>query len=130
MTHHHRPLSPHVGIYRWQITNTLSILHRVSGVALFIGSFVLAAWLWTAAYDGAMFKCLKQLLATPVGLALLGGFSAAFYYHLGNGIRHLCWDTGRGFALSNVTRSGWFNLLFTLAATAVTWWLVCPYLQG
>ncbi|MBY0354548.1 MAG: succinate dehydrogenase, cytochrome b556 subunit [Rickettsiales bacterium] len=116
-----RPLSPHLGIYRWQISNSLSILHRLTGVALSGGSLVLAVWLWCAAYAPEAHAMLHQFFATPFGLFMLVGWSVAFYYHLATGIRHLFWDVGVGFSLPVMTRSGQFVVIFTLCATAGTW---------
>lgn len=112
-----RPLSPHVGIYRWQITNTLSILHRITGVALSAGTAVLAAWLWAAAYDGAYFDAWQDFFISPIGVLMLMGWVFCFFYHLANGIRHLFWDIGRGFALQTVTKSGLLVVAFALIAT-------------
>ena len=125
-----RPLSPHVGIYRWQITNTLSILHRLTGIALSIGACFLVAWLWAAAYDGAYFEMWQSFLVSPLGMIMLVCWTAAFYYHLGNGIRHLFWDAGKGFALPNVTRSGVCVVLFAIISTGISWWYICSHMIG
>jgi succinate dehydrogenase / fumarate reductase cytochrome b subunit len=125
-----RPLSPHLSIYSWQITNTLSILHRLTGVVLSVGVIFLTAWLWAAAYNGEYFHAWQSFFAGPIGLIMLFGWSAAFYYHLGNGIRHLFWDAGKGFALPNVTKSGLFNVAFAAIATAVTWVVVFTSILG
>ena len=101
-----RPLSPHLGIYRWQITNTLSILHRMTGFGLTLGLIPLALWLWGAAYNAALFDCINQLANTVIGMLMLFGWTLAYFYHLGNGIRHLNWDLGRGFKLNEVRNSG------------------------
>ena len=116
-----RPLSPHVGIYRWQITNTMSILHRISGVGLALGLIPLAAWLWAVAYDASLFDCLAGLFASILGKLMLMGWTLAFFYHLGNGLRHLNWDMGKGFNLDEVLASGRVAIAFALAATALTW---------
>jgi succinate dehydrogenase / fumarate reductase cytochrome b subunit len=89
-----RPTSPHLSIYRKQISSVLSILHRLTGIALFAGTAVIVVWLWTIAYAPDLFSALRELLASPVGQICLLGWTAAFYYHLGNGIRHLFWDAG------------------------------------
>lgn len=123
-----RPLSPHVGIYRWQISNTLSILHRLSGIALSIGATAMVLWLWAAAYDGVLFRCIRDFFGGPFGTAMLVGWSAAFYYHLGNGIRHLFWDIGRGYSLPTMTKSGWLVLVFAASATGLTWWCILQQL--
>lgn len=122
-----RPLSPHVGIYRWQITNTLSILHRLTGVALSLGSGLIVAWLWAAAYDGAYFDFWQDFFASNIGTFMLIGWSFCFFYHLANGIRHLFWDIGRGFALGTVTKSGIAVVIF---ATLGTFWLWLSIFDG
>ncbi len=116
-----RPLSPHVGIYRWQITNTLSILHRLTGVALSVGTLFLVAWLWAAAYNGEYFLMWRDFFSSFIGQLMLFGWSAAFYYHLGNGIRHLLWDTGWGFELGCVKRTGIVSVTISTLLTLGTW---------
>lgn len=123
-----RPLSPHLSIYRWQISNTLSILHRLTGVALSVGSILLVAWLWLAAYSPECFAKLSAVLTTPFGLLFLVGWSFAFYYHLCNGIRHLFWDIGKGYSIPAMTRSGWLVVITSIALTAGTWF--CIYNRG
>src|SRR5690606_9970792 len=115
------PLSPHLSVYRWQITMTLSILHRASGLALSVGSLVLTWWLTAAAVGGDYYAWVAGILASPIGLIFLAGWSLAFFYHLGNGIRHLLWDAGWGFEIPKVYRSGWTVVVFTVIATALTW---------
>jgi succinate dehydrogenase / fumarate reductase cytochrome b subunit len=119
-----RPLSPHVGIYRWQITNTLSILHRLTGVALSFGLVMFAAWLWAAAYSPECYATLQEYASTLLGKLALFGWTVCFYYHLGNGMRHLNWDIGRGFALPEVTRSGVVVVAFALSMSIFTWAMV------
>ena len=115
-----RPLSPHVGIYRWQISNTLSILHRVTGFGLSFGLVPLVLWLWGTAYDAALFNQMQHFFGLWAGKLLLLGWLAAFYYHLGNGIRHLYWDTGRGFALDDMKATGMLVVVFALSMTVFT----------
>jgi succinate dehydrogenase / fumarate reductase cytochrome b subunit len=117
-----RPLSPHLSVYRWQITNTLSILHRLTGVVLSLGFALLAVWLISAAMGPHAYYIVQGLLVSPLGIFVLFGFSVAFYYHLLNGIRHLVWDTGHGFELETVTLSGVIVLMGTLVLTVLTWW--------
>lgn len=119
-----RPLSPHVGIYRWQLSNGLSILHRVSGVGLSFGLILFAAWLSSAAYSADCFARIQELVSSPIGKILLLGWTVAFFYHLGNGIRHLFWDMGMGFTLPVMNRSGILNLIFTVSMTVLTWSIV------
>ena len=125
--HENRPLSPHVGIYRWQITNTLSILHRMTGFGLTLGLIPLAAWIWGAAYDPVLFDWLAGAFASTVGNIMLFGWTLAFYYHLANGIRHLNWDIGKGFELDAVTSSGQLVVVFALSLTIFTWAMVAHH---
>jgi succinate dehydrogenase / fumarate reductase cytochrome b subunit len=121
MSHAKRPLSPHLQIYRPQITSVLSISHRIAGIALSLGA-VLFVWQLVAAADGpAAFAAFQGFIGSWVGLVLLIAFSAAFYFHLANGIRHLVWDAGYGFDLLSVYRSGAAVLAATGALTALTW---------
>lgn len=119
-----RPLSPHLGIYRWQISNTLSILHRMTGIALTIGTLLLAAWLWCAAYAPETHGMIREFFGSPFGLVMLFGWSVAFYYHLAAGIRHLFWDAGMGFNVPTMTRTGKLVIAFTVLATGGTWFYV------
>ncbi|MCA3249832.1 MAG: succinate dehydrogenase, cytochrome b556 subunit [Holosporaceae bacterium] len=116
-----RPLSPHLQIYRPQITSVLSILHRITGFALSIGLLLLAGLVISAAFGQQSFDLVRGQMSTWYGYILLMGWSWAFYYHLCNGIRHLFWDIGKGFELSTVTTSGWAVLLASLTMTVVTW---------
>ena len=116
-----RPLSPHLQVYRWQITMTMSILHRVSGVVLSIGAFVLAWWLLAVATGGDSYARASAFLASPAGQVGLFGFSLALVYHLLNGIRHLLWDAGIGLEIPEVYRSGWTVAALTVLLTAAIW---------
>lgn len=120
-----RPLSPHLSIYRWQITNTLSILHRITGFGLSLGLALFALWLIGAAWCPTLFAALQSFFGSMVGKLFLFGWTAAFYYHLANGMRHLNWDMGHGFALNKVTQSGIFAVVFTVVLTAATWYVAC-----
>ena len=112
-----RPLSPHISIYRPQITSTLSILHRITGVVLGIGTLVLTWWLVAAATGDAYYALVVDLLSSWLGRLIVLGFTWCLFFHLCNGIRHLFWDAGYGFEISTVTKSGW---LVVVAATAIT----------
>lgn len=116
-----RPLSPHLSIYRWPVTMTLSILHRVSGVALSLGLLALAAWLIAVSVGGDSYLSFAGFMGGPVGLLLLVGWSASFFFHLANGIRHLVWDLGYGFELPTANGSAWFVLVLTIVLTAAFW---------
>lgn len=116
-----RPLSPHLTIYKPQLTSVMSITHRITGLALVAGSILLVAWLWAAAYSPSVYGQIQAIFASPVGALLLMGWTVAFYYHLCNGIRHLFWDMGKGFDLPNVYRSGVAVIIFALILSAFTW---------
>ncbi len=119
-----RPTSPHLQIYHWQLTMLVSILHRVTGVALFVGTFVLIAWIWAAAYDANSFTIIHNFLAGIYGRILLIGWSLAFYFHLANGIRHLFWDVGMGFEKHQADASAWAVVISSVALTAGTWTII------
>ena len=116
-----RPLSPHLQVYRWQITMTMSILHRVSGVILTVGAFALACWLLAVAAGGEQYARVAHALASPLGKLALFGFSLALVFHLLNGIRHLAWDAGQGFEIPEFYRSGWTVAVLTVVFTAAIW---------
>jgi succinate dehydrogenase / fumarate reductase, cytochrome b subunit len=119
-----RPLSPHIGIYRWQIGNSLSILHRLTGVALAVGLIALSYWLVSVAAGEHAYAAAARQFASPLGLAVLIGWTFAFFYHLLNGIRHLFWDAGYGFERTQRHVSGWFAVLGALAMTLALWSLI------
>jgi succinate dehydrogenase / fumarate reductase, cytochrome b subunit len=116
-----RPLSPHISIYRPQITSILSILHRITGVALYAGMGLLIVFLVVVGYAPEKFVLLHSYLATFVGRLLLFGWTMSLYFHLFNGIRHLFWDIGKGFDIPSVNKSGWAVIIFTLLATLGSW---------
>ena len=116
-----RPTSPHLQVYRWQITMTMSILHRITGVAITVGAFGLAWWLVALAEGGSQYAHVAALIASPLGKLLLFGFSLALVYHLLNGIRHLLWDIGWGFDIPETYRSGWTVIVLTVVFTAAIW---------
>ncbi len=117
-----RPLSPHLQVYRWQITMTMSILHRVTGMALTVGAFALAWWLLAMAAGGESALRAAGCLASPLGKVALFGFTACLVYHLLNGIRHLLWDAGWGFEIPEVYKSGYTVAALTVVFTALIWW--------
>ncbi len=114
-------MSPHLQVYRWQITTVMSILHRASGVILTIGAFGLAWWLMALAQGGEHYARASAIVASPLGMLLLFGFSLALVYHLFNGLRHLLWDMGWGFEIPEFYRSGWTVVVLTVAFTAAIW---------
>jgi len=119
-----RPISPHLQIYRWQLTSVLSILHRAAGVALSIGTIVLVWWLIAAASTPEAFDTVADFLNSWLGLLLLFGWSVALFYHLCNGIRHLVWDTGHALDLKSTYLGGWLVLGGTAVLTLIAWGMV------
>lgn len=116
-----RPLSPHLSAYAWRITSTLSILHRASGVFLAFGAIVLVAWLIALGTGAQGYDRFSELLISWPGHLLLVGISAAYFYHLMNGVRHLFWDAGMGFELETAQRSGWAVIIGTAVLTVGFW---------
>ncbi len=112
-----RPLSPHLQVYRPQITSVLSILHRVTGVFLVVGTLLLSWWLVATAYGPDAFATIQVVLGSWIGHIVMWGFAFALFYHLCNGVRHLLWDFGWGFEIPQVKQSG----MIMLGATVVLW---------
>jgi succinate dehydrogenase / fumarate reductase cytochrome b subunit len=121
MAGHPRPLSPHLQIYRRQLTSVLSILHRFTGIGLAVGLLYLVCWLVAAASGLEAFDKLQTFNGTIIGRLLLFGWSVAFFYHLLNGIRHLAWDAGWGFELPTAYKSGYAVLVGTAVLTLAAW---------
>jgi len=121
MSNSGRPLSPHLSVYRWPITMTLSILHRATGVGMSVGLIILAAWLVQAAAGPEQYQYFRATMASPFGKILLVGWTFAFFLHFCNGIRHLVWDTGRGFEMRQVNASAWTVVFLSVVFTAGFW---------
>ncbi len=121
MARPNRPLSPHLQVYRWQWTMALSILHRITGVALGVGSLLLVYWLAAAATGPEAYTRAQGFVGSWFGMLLLFGFSLALFYHLANGIRHLFWDAGRGFELKTAYASGLAVLAAAVVLTGFAW---------
>jgi succinate dehydrogenase / fumarate reductase cytochrome b subunit len=116
-----RPLSPHLQVYRPQITSTLSILHRITGVGLGVGTLLLVWWLVALAAGASAFAAVQWFIASWLGLILLFGWTVALLFHFCNGIRHLFWDAGYGFAKPAYHRSGWLVVGVCLVVSLVIW---------
>ena len=123
MTPADRPLSPHLQIYKPQLTSMLSISHRLTGVALGLGTLFLVWWLIAAATGDGAFVTAQAFFGSWLGLLLLFGWTYSFFFHLCNGVRHLMWDTGHGLDLHTAYTSGLVVLaasgVLTLAAFAI-----------
>ncbi len=119
-----RPLSPHVQVWRWHITMAASISNRVAGVALYAGWLIFAGWALALSAGADAYMAYTRLLTSPLGLLVLVGVTAALFFHIGAGIRHLAWDSGRGFAKATASATAWITYAFALVATALVWGLV------
>jgi succinate dehydrogenase / fumarate reductase cytochrome b subunit len=116
-----RPTSPHWQIYRWQIGNSLSILHRLTGVALALGLIALCYWFVALASGPQSYAAAMRVFASPLGMLVMVGWTFAFSYHLLNGVRHLFWDVGMGYERTQRHASGWLALLGAVGLTLSVW---------
>ena len=119
-----RPLSPHLSIYRPLINMVMSILHRITGAALYMGT-LLVAWVLVAAASGPdYFAYVTGLLGTWPGLIVLFGYTWALLHHLVGGLRHFLWDTGHGYELSTIDLLSWGTLAGSATLTLLIWGVV------
>jgi succinate dehydrogenase / fumarate reductase cytochrome b subunit len=116
-----RPLSPHLSIYKPQLTSMMSIFHRMTGASLAAGSLLVVWWTVALAVGPEYYAFVQNILTSVLGQAVLFGFTVAVSYHLSNGIRHLLWDFGYNLSIEGVYRSGYTVLILTIILTAVTW---------
>ena len=116
-----RPLSPHLQVYRPQLTSVMSIMHRASGAVLATGSLLVALWLVALAAGAAVFNPVADGMQHPLGQLVMFGYSLALVYHGLNGIRHLMWDFRVGLEIKQVYQSGYLVLGLTLLVTAALW---------
>ena len=118
-----RPLSPFMlgQYYRFQFTSLLSIIHRITGIGLSIGTLLVAAWLIALAAGPQVYQQFAVHLTAWYGQVLLFGWTWALMYHLGNGVRHLFWDIGWGFDIKVAEKTGYAVVVFSLLLTAAVW---------
>jgi succinate dehydrogenase / fumarate reductase cytochrome b subunit len=116
-----RPLSPHLQIYRPMLTMTMSIVHRITGVILFFGILLLVWWLSAAAASDGYFDLVQAIFGSFIGRLVLFGLTWALIHHALGGLRHLIWDTGRGFALPKVELMARLNLIGSIVLTLLLW---------
>lgn len=116
-----RPLSPHLQVYRPQITTTLSIFHRFTGIGLGVGTLLLVWWLVAAAMSDAAYADVAWFVGSWFGYLLMFGWTVCLWYHFCNGIRHLGWDFGYGFAPDKLRASGFAMLTATVLLTVLSW---------
>ena len=116
-----RPLSPHVLAWRWHVTMAASIATRVSGVAAFVGMFVLAGWALALASGQEAYEAYMGLLGSIPGKIVLFGFTVAVLYHLAAGLRHLFWDFGKGYKKEVATLTGLASFAFAIVGAVALW---------
>lgn len=124
-----RPVSPHLMtggfgsplLWRWHITMWTSILHRATGIVLYVGVLIAAAWAIALGQGPNAYAAFKSLMGSPLGLVVMFGVSLSFFYHLANGIRHLVWDTGHGLDIKSANASAVLVFAFAVAATVSVW---------
>jgi len=117
-----RPVSPHLQVYRWQITMWLSSLHRITGLLLSLGALALAAWLISLASGQEAYAWLNDIAAQGWFKLPLVAWTFCFFFHLANGVRHLFWDLGAGFERRRIQATGWAVVAFTVVATLAFAW--------
>ncbi|WP_421693641.1 succinate dehydrogenase, cytochrome b556 subunit [Aestuariivirga sp.] len=116
-----RPLSPHLQIYKRTLTMTMSIVHRITGLALYGGTILLVWWLLAAATSDAQFALVQAVFGSWIGLLVLFGFTWALIHHTLGGIRHLIWDVGHGFELKDVEMGARLTLASSIILTIAVW---------
>jgi len=116
-----RPLSPHLQVYRPVISMVMSIFHRLTGAALYLGMIVLVWWLIAAASGPQYYAVAMDWIGSVVGYLVLIGLSWAVFHHALGGLRHFLWDTGRGFEIPTVLRLSWATLLGSVTLTIIFW---------
>jgi len=116
-----RPLSPHLQVYRPQMTSVMSILHRAAGVVLTTGTLILATWLVSLALGKEAYDVVVMVIGHPLGQFVLFGYSVALIYHALNGVRHLGWDLGFGLTIPQVYKNGQIVLFLTVVLTMGLW---------
>ena len=116
-----RPLSPHLTVYRWPVTMTVSILHRVTGSALYFGTLLIAWWLVAAATSEAHFDFVSAIYGSWIGRLVLLGYTWALLHHMLGGLRHLIWDTGVGLEKHTASKIAWVTIAGSLTLTLLVW---------
>jgi succinate dehydrogenase / fumarate reductase, cytochrome b subunit len=119
-----RPLSPHLQIYRPLINMMMSILHRITGAALYVGTVLLAAWLISAATSPECFAAVNGLFASWPGMMVLVGYSWALIHHALGGMRHFIWDTGSALDIGAVDLLSWSTIVLSVLLTVVLWFYI------
>ena len=121
MAANNRPLSPHLQVYKPQLTTFMSITHRATGISLAVGTLMLVCWLIAAATGESAFNEVQAFLGSIIGRLLLLGWSFALFYHMCNGLRHLFWDTGKGFEIETAYMTGRIVIAASILLTIGAW---------
>ncbi len=116
-----RPLSPHLQVYRPQLTSVLSIMNRLSGIATSVGTLLMVWWLVASAGSPSGYASMQSFVGSWFGILVMFGWTIALVYHFVGGIRHLAWDAGYGFDLPQVYASGWAAIIATAVLTVLIW---------
>jgi succinate dehydrogenase / fumarate reductase, cytochrome b subunit len=124
-----RPLSPHLQIYRPTLTMMMSIVHRITGGALYVGTLFLAWWLLAAASGPNAYATFQSVASSFIGRIVLFGYTWALIHHMLGGIRHLIWDTGRGFGPVEREWLARANLVGSIVLTIILW-IIGGFLMG
>jgi succinate dehydrogenase / fumarate reductase, cytochrome b subunit len=119
--HANRPLSPHLQIYKPIPTMVMSIVHRITGCALYFGTLLVAWWLIATATNEQQFDIVSMVYGSWIGLLVLVGYTWALIHHMIGGIRHLIWDTGRGLEKDTTTKMAWASLIASVLLTILVW---------
>ncbi len=116
-----RPLSPHLSIYKLQVSMILSGLHRITGFGLLLGTLLFAWWIIAAAVGPRAFLTVQHFIGSPIGLLFLFGWTFCLMYHLCNGVRHLLWDIGIGIEIEGIKLGGWIMVGCAVGLTVLAW---------
>jgi len=130
MTTNERPLSPHLSIYKVELPMMLSGLHRITGIALSIGSLLLVAWLESAVYSAEAFATMSRFLGSVIGQLVLFGWTFSLIYHSVSGVRHLLWDTGSLLEVKQIHSSSKVVVAVTIVLTVLVWILAGGFPGG
>ncbi len=116
-----RPLSPHLQTYKWTLTMAMSIVHRATGVALYVGTILLVWWLMAAASGAPAYATFQDFISSFIGRLIVFGYTWALIHHLLSGIRHLVWDLGYGFGKKEREWLTWAALIGSISLTILLW---------
>jgi len=130
MTMHERPLSPHLQIYKVELPMLLSGLHRITGIALSVGSLLLVAWISSAVYSAEAFTSMNRFLGGFIGQFVLFGWTFSLIFHSVSGVRHLIWDTGRLLEVKQIYSSSKIVLAIAIVLTLLAWILAGGFPVG